>query len=116
MNRRYTMDNNKNNTMDNIEDVPYIVFEGEMARAERHIKRLWTTLRITLIVTALLIAACNIAWLIYLNQFDVESTDIQQDGQGVNIVGDENGVDYNVPESSYSPQDTQKQESNEETG
>lgn len=50
------MDNNKDNTMDNtmdnIKDVPYIVFEGEMARAERHIKRLWTTLRITLIVTA----------------------------------------------------------------
>jgi hypothetical protein len=104
MNRRYTMDNNK--------DISYIVFEGEMARAERHIKRLW----ITVIVTILLLAACNIAWLIYLNQFDLESTDIQQDGQGVNIVGDENGVGYNVPESSYSPQDAQEQESNEETG
>lgn len=98
--------------MDNNKDISYIVFEGEMARAERHIKRLW----ITLIITVLLFAACNIAWLIYINQFDVESTDIQQDGQGVNIVGDENGVGYNVPESSYSSQDAQEQESNKETG
>ena len=60
--------------MDNNKDISYIVFEGEMARAERHIKRLW----ITLIVTIL-------------------------------------GVGYNVPESSYSSEDTQEQESNEET-
>lgn len=37
--------------MDNNKDISYIVFEGEMARAERHIKRLW----ITLIVTVLLL-------------------------------------------------------------
>lgn len=30
--------------MDNNKDISYIVFEGEMARAERHIKRLWITL------------------------------------------------------------------------
>ena len=29
--------------MENNKDISYIVFEGEMARAERHIKRLWIT-------------------------------------------------------------------------
>lgn len=30
--------------MNKVPDVPYLAFEGELARSERHIKRLWITL------------------------------------------------------------------------
>lgn len=70
------------------ENVPYIVFEGEMARQERHIKRLWIALITAIIAIVLVISA----FLLYLNQYDFES--YQQDGEGVNIIGDGNGVDY----------------------
>lgn len=79
------------------ENVPYIVFEAEMARQERHIKRLWIAL-LTAIVACVLIVG---GFLLYLNQYDFASYD--QDGQGVNIIGDGNGVDYDGPtaESPY---------------
>lgn len=75
----------------NPDSVPYIVFESEMARQERHIKRLWIAVIIAVVSLALVVA--GFVW--YLNQYDFVSYD--QDGQGVNIIGDENGVDYNVP-------------------
>ena len=71
--------------------VPYIVYEGEMARQERHIKRLIVMLALMLV----LFFASNMAWLYVWNQYEyVEETetttiDAKQDGEGVNIVGDE---------------------------
>ena len=71
--------------------VPYIVYEGEMARQERHIKRLLATL-ITILV---FFFASNMAWLYVWNQYEyvdqVETTMIKatQDGEGVNMVGGE---------------------------
>ena len=50
--------------MDN-KDVPYIVHEGDMARMERTIKRLW----ITNIILILLFVGSNVAWLMYESQF-----------------------------------------------
>lgn len=50
-------------------DVPYIVYEGEMARAERRDKRQWIVI-IFLIVSLL---ASNIGWLVYESQFDIGS-------------------------------------------
>ena len=92
--------------MNNNKDISYIVFEGEMARAERHIKRLW----ITLIVTVLLLAACNIAWLIYESQFNTAS--YSQDGEGINNVNiGEQGDVQNGTESKN--QETEERESNE---
>lgn len=74
--------------------VPYTVFEGEMARAERHIKRLW----IALLVAVLLIFASNAVWLYEWCQYDYvseeTSTVYQQDGEGVNIIGDGNEASY----------------------
>ena len=70
--------------------VPYIVFEGEMARHERTIKRLV----IALIISISLIFISNIAWLWFFNQFDITSEDIIVDGtqQGnANFIG-EDGV------------------------
>ena len=83
--------------------VPYIVFDAEMARQERHIKRLWIAL-IAAIVAILLIVG---GFLLYLNQYDFAS--YQQDGEGVNIVGDGNGVDFDVPARSS---ETQEEQSN----
>jgi len=68
--------------------VPYIVHESAMARSERHIKRLV----IALIVAVVMIAVTNIAWLILWNSYEYvgDSTTYSQDGEGVNIIGDEN--------------------------
>ena len=73
--------------------VPYIVFEAEMARQERQIKRMWIALIAAVVAMVLIVAG----FLMYLNQYDFES--YQQDGEGVNIIGDGNGVDYNGPAS-----------------
>lgn len=61
-------------------DVPYIVFEGEMSRAERHIKRLW----IALIVAIVALLCSNVAWLYYESQF--ETISYSQDGAGLNNI------------------------------
>lgn len=61
-------------------DVPYLVFEGEMVRAERHVRRLV----VALVVTIVLLFASNMAWLVYESQFDTIS--YQQDGEGINNV------------------------------
>lgn len=71
-----------------VNSVPYIAFEGEQARAERHIKRLW----IAFIITVVLMFVSNVAWLVYISQYDFESYAYTQDGQGVNVIGNENGV------------------------
>lgn len=73
------------------ENVPYIVHEAEIARQERHIKRLW----VALIVAIVACVAITGGFLWYLNQYDF--TSYEQDGEGVNIIGDSNGVDFNVP-------------------
>lgn len=71
--------------------VPYIVYEGEMARQERNIKRLIVMLAVMLV----LFFASNMAWLYVWNQYEyIEETetttiDAQQDGEGVNIVDGE---------------------------
>ena len=71
--------------------VPYIVYEGEMARQERHVKRLLCIL-VTLLV---LFFASNMAWLYVWNQYEYvdETIEASQDGSGVNIVGGED-VNY----------------------
>ena len=85
----------------NVEPVPYIVHESAMARQERTIKRLVVTL---LAILVLWFATIGVfVW--YLNQYDFESYTYEQDGQGVNIIGDRNGVDFDVPESYGAPTD-----------
>lgn len=84
-----------NKVIENKTDVPFFVFEGEMARAERYIKRLW----IALVVAIASLAVAVIAFMWYLSMYDFASYDYEQTGEGVNIVGDENGVDYNGTES-----------------
>ena len=84
-----------------VEPVPYIVHESAMSRNERTIKRLIIAL---LSVVLLWFATIGIfVW--YLNQYDFESYEYTQDGQGLNIIGDRNGVDFYVAESESSTQD-----------
>lgn len=81
--------------------VPYIVFEGEIARQERHTKRLWIALIAAIVAMVLIVGG----FLLYLNQYDFAS--YQQDGEGVNIVGDGNGVDFDGPARSSETQEEQ---------
>lgn len=73
-------------------NVPYIVYEGEMARAERRDKRQW------IIIIALIVAllASNIGWLVYENQFDTYTYEYTQDGEGLNNIntGEQGDVLY----------------------
>lgn len=58
-------------------NVPYVVHEGDMARLERTIKRLW----MLCILLTLLLVSSNAAWLWYESQWEdvVETTEITQD-------------------------------------
>lgn len=89
------MDDKQPNTTRKPDAVPYIVYETELARQERHIKRLWIALIVAIIVAIIACVAIFAGHIWYLNQYDFAS--YEQDGQGVNIIGDGNGVDYDVP-------------------
>lgn len=98
--------NCENETHKKPETIPYIVYEAEIDRMERkfeaeraaaekreqrHIrekKYLW----ITIVVVVSMLFASLISLLIYESQFETISYDYQQDGEGVNIIGDENEV------------------------
>lgn len=62
------------------DNVPYIVFESEIARMERIIKRLW----IVVIVLATVIAVSVIGFVWCESQYETMS--YQQDGAGINNV------------------------------
>lgn len=73
--------------------VPYCVFDGEMARQERHFKRLW----IVIIMLIVFLVGSNIAWILYESQFseielsqEIESDMIER--SAITVMGD---VDYN---------------------
>lgn len=78
--------------------VPYIVYEGEMARNERHMRRL----TITLIVAIALMFISNGLWLWAWNQYDYSGSGTEtvtiDSGEGVaNYIGNDgrivNGAD-----------------------
>ena len=74
--------------MDRPNDVPFLVYEGAEARAERHIKRLITAL----VLVVILLFASNAFWLYEWTQYDYVTTETEytQDGTGTNIIaGDE---------------------------
>lgn len=90
-----------------MKEVPYIVFEGEMARLERIIRRMF----ILLIITICFLVGTNVYWIYYESQFeDVVTTteqDVRQkvnsedgdatinDGVHINGNGDAEGSDEN---------------------
>lgn len=77
-------------------DVPYIVHEGAMARADRTIKRLW----ICILLLIVLLVASNACWIWYESQFETveetnttsqEVTQDAKDGTNNFVGGDVNG-------------------------
>ena len=73
------------------ENVPYLVHEMEMARAERTIKRLW----ITTLVLIFMLVGTNAAWMYYESQWEtVESWDITQENDGGynNYIGNDGDI------------------------
>lgn len=72
--------------------IPYIAYESELARSERHIKRLL----IALVISVIAIFASNALWLVAWCQYDYSSEQVEttytQDGEGINIIGDSNHV------------------------
>lgn len=79
-----------------IAQIPYFAFEGEMARSERHIKRLW----VAIIVLAFVTVITNVMWIWYISQYDFNSYDYEQSNEdGVNVVGEDNEVDYGISKS-----------------
>lgn len=71
--------------------VPFIVYEADMARSERHIKRLW----IALIIAISLIFASNAVWLSFISQYNFESYDLSTEGGGnANYIGNDGEI-YN---------------------
>lgn len=88
--------------MSEYQNVPYIVWENDSARWERNSKRktaviiilmlLWAA---TSIVLSFVIFKINEGWKEFLTESDIETYTYDQGGAGVNIIGDENGVDYN---------------------
>lgn len=61
-------------------DVPYIVYESEMARLERIIKRQF----ILIIASLIFLVGTNLYWIWYENQFIDEVTVTQENSDGYN--------------------------------
>lgn len=88
--------------MDDLQQVPYIVYESAQARAERTQRRVV----LALIVAVVLLFLTNCVWLYCWMQYDYvgEETTITQDGTGLNninrgIQGDINdGADVYTPD------------------
>lgn len=81
------------NTPDKEIMIPLIAHEGEMARLERIIRRLW----ITILVCLAIIVGTNAAWIWYESSFeDVVVTQENSDGYN-NYVGNDGSI-YNYPE------------------
>jgi len=82
------------------DSVPRIVHESDMARQSDTIKKLW----IALIISILIGATSNLAWVIYDHQFVTESSEIEVDtGDGDAYVA---GIgDVTVGESKNQSQD-----------
>lgn len=86
--------------------VSYVAFESVQARNERHIKRLWIT---NLVLIALLFLS-NAIWLWFYSGYDFETYDYEQDGSGINIIGDDNEEVKQYGAESTSAKDDQTDE------
>ena len=85
--------------------IPYIAYEGALARNERTAKRLI----VSLIICILLLVISNLAWLYTLSQFEyvdeaTTTTTVTQDGKGQNVYGDNNKVNDGAEDSSSKTQ------------
>lgn len=87
-----------------VQGIPFIVFEKEMTRYERVIKKLW----VIIILLIVFLVGSNIVWIVYDKQFETIETTIEaeQNGDGTNVVGGGDIIygaesqDYNKEKSS----------------
>lgn len=86
--------------------VPYVVYEGEMARSERMVKRLF----IALVFSIVIIFASNACWMWLWNQYDYvdeESViDIDNSDGYANYIGNDGEI-YNGFDSRQETQEEQ---------
>ena len=76
----------KKHESEKVPDVPYIVYEGEITRHERYVKRLW----IALIITIIALFTSNAIWVYAWCQYDFESYEISTEGGGnANYIGED---------------------------
>lgn len=67
-------------------NVPYIVYEGEIARQERYVTRLWKALLIAIVAVLL----SNALWLYAWSRYDFESYEVSSEGGGnANYIGED---------------------------
>lgn len=69
-------------------EVPYIVYESEMARLERIIKKQF----VLIIVSLIFLVGTNLYWIWYEQQFIDEVTVTQENGDGYNNYVDGDGT------------------------
>ena len=109
--------NEPQNQGKNLLTIPYIVHEAAQARADRAIRRKDITIIIIIVISivSLFLTAYLIdkGWRDYFSECDISNYEYAQDGKGVNIVGDSNGVDYNG-ETSENQKDYAKEGNGEE--
>lgn len=93
--------------------VPLFAVEGQNYRANRTMRYMVTVFCVALLIIAIVIGLCgmvvyrtnrdcldkveaiNAYWLDFISQHDFECDSYTQDGRGINIIGDGNGVtDY----------------------
>ena len=93
--------------MENDKTVPFYVHEGEMARQERHIKRLW----ILCIIIFVALIGTNAGWIVYESQFEDVSMTVTQDTPSGNnsFVGHDGDIIYGTA-------DHQSEDAQEENG
>lgn len=94
----------ENNRMDKKpETVPYIVHEGEIARAERHNKRMF----IALIITIIMLFASNGVWLLYESLYDTIT--YEQDGGQINNINTGKQGNVTTPDTVATSKDSNKE-------
>lgn len=64
-------------------------------------KRMW----VLVLVLIVCLAVTNILWLRAWNEYDYATIDVQQDGRGINIIGDDNEADQYNDEPAYTDTD-----------
>ena len=87
--------------------IPYIAFEGELARQERYIKRL----AVVLAISVVLIFISNALWLYAWCQYDYSSEDVtvNSDGGGnANYIGRNGDINNGISESKTQEEDQER--------
>lgn len=75
--------------------VPYIVHESDMARQERHIKRIFVTAIISNVTLLAVIVALVVGFLSFISQYEFEEIELSSEGGGnANYIGEDGNI-YN---------------------